>query len=98
MVGQRNHAYVVVYDIADPRRLKRVHRACLRFGEPLQESVFLCRLTPDELYRLQSALYRVIHVGEDSVRYYPLCDHDLRRGIAMGQQASLTTIPASWVV
>ncbi|HYN77476.1 MAG TPA: CRISPR-associated endonuclease Cas2, partial [Lamprocystis sp. (in: g-proteobacteria)] len=33
--------YLVAYDIADPRRLQRLHRRLRRDGATLQESVFL---------------------------------------------------------
>src|SRR5437870_5051974 len=40
--------YIVAYDIADPKRLQRVHRTMRGYGDPLQYSVFRCILSPSE--------------------------------------------------
>lgn len=68
---------VVAYDIADARRLRRVRRTVMGFGAPAQESVFHCRLWPEELMRLQAALALIIDHSADTVRYYPLCEADV---------------------
>lgn len=68
--------YVICYDIADPRRLARVARVMEGFGERVQESVFECWLTPGRLHQLQQRVGSEIRLGEDTVRYYPLCGKD----------------------
>ena len=65
--------YLVAYDIADPRRLRKVARACEDFGLRRQFSVFFCRLSPTDLVRLRSRLYDVIDLDEDQVMFVPLC-------------------------
>ena len=37
--------YLVAYDIANPKRLRKVATACEDFGSRRQYSVFACRLT-----------------------------------------------------
>jgi CRISPR-associated protein Cas2 len=39
------HLYVVVYEIRDPKRWRRVFRLMKGFGDWVQLSVFQCRLT-----------------------------------------------------
>ncbi len=39
------HLYIVVYDISDPRRWRRVFRLMNGYGEWVQLSVFQCRLS-----------------------------------------------------
>src|SRR5690606_35574631 len=41
-------AYVVTYDICEPKRLRRVYRIMLGYGDHLQYSVFRCELTDRE--------------------------------------------------
>jgi CRISPR-associated protein Cas2 len=60
-------AYVVSYDISDPRRLRRVYRAMRGFGDHLQLSVFRCELNARELVELRACLASLIHHGEDQV-------------------------------
>ena len=38
------HNYVVTYDISDPKRLRKVYKMMLGYGEHLQLSVFQCEL------------------------------------------------------
>jgi CRISPR-associated protein Cas2 len=66
-------SYIVAYDIADPKRLRKVATACEDFGERKQYSVFLCRLSATDFVRLRGRLYDVIDLGEDQVLFIPLC-------------------------
>lgn len=65
--------YLVSYDIADPKRLRKVARACEDFGIRKQFSVFFCRLSPTDLVRLRGRLYDVIDLDRDQVLLLPLC-------------------------
>ena len=57
----------MAYDIADPKRLRRVCTLMEDHGERLQYSVFLCDLTVAELAELESSVTEVMHLSEDSV-------------------------------
>lgn len=62
-------AYVVTYDVSNPKRLRRVYKIMLGYGEHLQLSVFRCELSKRELVELQSKLNRAIHSDEDQVLF-----------------------------
>lgn len=64
---------VFVYDIPDDKRRERLRKTLLRFGTPVQYSVFECDLTPRQLKRLAKAVRALIKPHEDNVRYYQLC-------------------------
>lgn len=59
--------YVVAYDIADPKRWRRVFRTMKGYGRWLQLSVFQCRLSGRRRADLGAALERLIHHKEDHV-------------------------------
>ncbi len=59
--------YLVAYDIADPKRLRKVHKEILSYGWAMQYSVFIADLDKIELLAMKSALGEVIHHNEDSV-------------------------------
>ena len=59
--------YIVSYDIADPKRLRRVHRTMRGFGDPLQYSVFRCDLSSAERILLLEALTPLLNHREDQV-------------------------------
>lgn len=65
--------WIVAYDIADPKRLRQVARACEDYGLRRQYSVFLCRLTPTARVRLRSRLHEIIDLTQDQVLFIPLC-------------------------
>ena len=66
-------SYIVAYDISDPKRLRRVARACEDFGYRKQLSVFLCRVSATDFVRLRARLYDIIDLEEDQVLFIPLC-------------------------
>jgi CRISPR-associated protein Cas2 len=66
-------SYLVCYDIADPKRLRKVAMACEDFGYRKQYSVFLARVSATELVRLRTRLYDIIDLAEDQVLFIPLC-------------------------
>lgn len=64
---------VFVYDIPDDKRRERLRKTLLRFGTPVQYSVFECDLNPRQLKHLEQAVRGLIKPEEDNVRYYGLC-------------------------
>lgn len=64
--------FLLVYDIREARRLRRVHRVASEFGDALQYSVFVCDLTDVERAELRVALHAVIKHDVDSVALFDL--------------------------
>jgi CRISPR-associated endonuclease Cas2 len=90
--------YLIVTDIADPRRLRRAARVCERWGERVQESVYLMTLDDAQLRQLQAALRNILHHGEDSARYYTLCAMDIARSSGEGLGRGLKSAADHWIV
>ena len=60
----------VAYDISERRRRSRLRRLLLGFGEPVQESVFLCWLDAvrqRRFDRLLDAFRRLPHTGDERI-------------------------------
>lgn len=64
--------FLVCYDIADDKRLRRCFKVCKNFGNHLQFSVFECDLNPAERIQLESALRDIIDLVEDQVLFVTL--------------------------
>ena len=64
--------YLVCYDIADDKRLRRVFKTCKNYGDHLQFSVFECDLNPREKVQLEQTLNEIIHNDEDQVLFVSL--------------------------
>jgi CRISPR-associated protein Cas2 len=63
------HVYVVTYDISNARRLRKVYKLLLGYGDHLQLSVFECELDQRELVELRRELGELIHHNEDQVLF-----------------------------
>lgn len=63
------HTFIVTYDISDPKRLRRVYKLMLGWGDHLQLSVFHCELSSREVVELRGELTRIIHHTEDQVLF-----------------------------
>ncbi len=64
--------YLVSYDIAHPKRLRRVAKTLEGFGVRLQYSVFECPLDDMRLAQAKAALQEVINHDEDQVLFVSL--------------------------
>jgi CRISPR-associated protein Cas2 len=62
-------SYLVCYDIADDKRLRRVFKTMRGWGDHLQFSVFECQLTSSDLVKLRAELAEIIHRDEDQVLF-----------------------------
>ena len=57
--------YVAAYDVADPARLRRVHRVVRRFASSGQKSAFECFLNPSERRELLAETRALLDEDED---------------------------------
>ncbi len=90
--------YLVITDIADPRRLRKAARICERWGERVQKSVYLMDLDTENLKHLQAAMVNILHDSEDSARYYALCGMDIARSSGEGLGRGLKPGVSHWII
>ena len=84
---------LVTYDVdttnkLGQRRLHRVAKACLDYGQRVQNSVFECELTVVQLCLLKDRIKEIIDKSLDSVRIYYLNRNDKRRVEVIGIETS----------
>ncbi len=75
---------LITYDVntvlpAGRKRLRRVARACLDYGQRVQNSVFECEVDPAQWATLRGRLIAEIKTEEDSLRFYRLGADGKRR-------------------
>lgn len=75
MADSQSNLYLMAYDIADPKRLARIHRILKQQGLPVQYSVFTVVLKRKALLRLLERINTLINQREDDVRCYRLPDN-----------------------
>lgn len=85
---------LVTYDVNTEtsegrRRLRRVARACLDYGQRVQYSVFECEVDPAQWAALRARLIGEIDVAHDSLRFYRLGADGRRRVEHIGTKPTL---------
>lgn len=80
---------VSTVDAAGRRRLRRVARACLDFGQRVQNSVFECEVEPASWASLRARLIDEIDADADSLRFYRLGAEGRRRIEHVGAKPAL---------
>lgn len=68
---------LITYDVntttaAGRKRLRKVAKHCLNWGQRVQNSVFECLVDPAQWVRLRNGLEDIIDPKLDSLRYYHL--------------------------
>ncbi len=71
--------YIICYDIKEPKRLGRIHRALKKRATAVQYSVFLFTGSAEQLRHCLGMLEEIMDTREDDIRAYPLP----RRGLRM---------------
>ena len=71
---------LITYDVetitpSGKRRLRRVAKQCVNFGQRVQNSVFECLVDPAQFAELKHRLESIIDLEKDSLRYYMLGDN-----------------------
>lgn len=84
---------LVTYDVdttskEGARRLRCVAKACLNYGQRVQNSVFECEVTEAQLCTLKNIIGNVIDTKKDSVRFYYLNRNIAKRVEVLGKETS----------
>ena len=85
---------LVTYDVqtdtlAGQRRLRKVARLCMDYGQRVQNSVFECILTEVQLAELKHELESVMDMTNDSIRIYFLNKNENKRVITIGKNDAI---------
>lgn len=75
---------LVTYDVRTEdskgkKRLRKVAKQCVNYGQRVQNSVFECLVDPVQFAQLRKKLEEIINPAEDSLRYYFLGSNWKRR-------------------
>jgi CRISPR-associated protein Cas2 len=84
-------SYIVAYDIANDKRLRKVAKIAEDFGIRKQYSVFCCRLGPTDMVRMRARLYDVMKLDEDQVLFIPVCGKCVEQIDTLGRPTEAPT-------
>ena len=96
------HYYLICYDIANEKRLKKVFKLCKNFGIAIQYSVFLCHITDENLEILKSRLIPLINNQDDQVLFVKIKEtenHSIAKNTisSMGRPLKASETPNCWI-
>lgn len=76
--------YLIAYDIPNDRRRTKVHKILSGFGQWTQYSLFECFLSEVQLIALRGKLDQLLHIEEDNVRIYSICQQCQHKAETIG--------------
>ena len=84
---------LVTYDVntsteAGRKRLRKVAKCCVAYGQRVQNSVFECSLDEAQLVKLKASLTSIIDKSADSLRFYNLGNNYSSKIIHIGAKAT----------
>lgn len=85
---------IISYDIANPKRLQRIHRILKKIAIPLQYSVFYTRMSDRQREKLIVLLQHKINPKQDDIRIYPLSRNYL--ALYIGQSPFIEGLQLEW--
>lgn len=88
---------LVTYDVdtttkEGARRLRCVAKACMNYGQRVQNSVFECDVTEAQLCILKDIIRNLIDAKIDSVRIYDLNKNNARRVETLGKETAYNVL------
>lgn len=84
---------LITYDVETEtkegrKRLRKIAKQCVNFGQRVQSSVFECLIEPDKFLVLRNCLEEIMDEKKDSLRYYFLGNNWKRRVEHIGAKPS----------
>lgn len=84
---------LITYDVdtttkAGEKRLRKVAKECVNYGQRVQNSVFECLITEAQFVGLKATLETIINDTTDSIRFYFLGNNWQRRIERIGKETS----------
>lgn len=85
-MAHREFYYIIIYDIRDERRLRKIAKIMEKYGKRVQYSVFEVRGDPLLIEVIRNEYIPIINPEEDSVVIYKLCDSDWKKREKYGRK------------
>lgn len=83
----RKRPVLICYDVADPKRLRRVFREVRDVAMPVQKSVFVASLSFEEVEALLGHLAECLDVEEDRLQVFALREINPSHSLGLSHRA-----------
>ena len=82
----KHQRWLILYDIREAKRLRRVEKIVSAYGERVQKSVFEATV-PEALIAIMEGKLKEVLKKEDYVVVFPLCERDWQKAEKYGKVA-----------
>ena len=89
--------FLVMYDICDKKRLRKVENVISSYGVRVQKSVFECDISESKMKTMCNDVVLEMELSSDSIRIYPLLN-DARNKVDILGVGLIPSFPASITV
>jgi CRISPR-associated protein Cas2 len=85
---------LITYDVSTEtasgrKRLRQVSKACMDYGQRVQNSVFECTADAGKILQIKDRLIKLINIETDSLRFYILNNKELGKAEHYGVKPSI---------
>ncbi len=91
-----NH-YLIIYDIRDDNRLRKIAKIMEDYGVRVQKSVFEMEATDKTIKNLRERVQRVIE-NEDYVVYFKICEKDWQKREKYGKKVYVEKVKSYEII
>jgi CRISPR-associated protein Cas2 len=77
--------YLIMYDIRDPKRWRKVNKLCKDYGLPQQYSVFEAKMSERKFIVFLREMIPLLHKTEDQLVCIPICSTCRKQMKVIGQ-------------
>jgi len=94
---------LITYDVnteseGGKRRLRKVAKLCVNYGQRVQNSVFECSIDPAQFVMIKNELLKTIDSEKDSLRFYLLGKNWERKIETMGKDNSYNPDSGTFII
>jgi len=94
---------LITYDVnteseGGKRRLRKVAKLCVNYGQRVQNSVFECSIDPAQFVMIKNELLKTIETEKDILRFYLLDKNCERKIETMGKDNSYNPDSGTFII
>ncbi len=76
---------LAMYDISEPKRLRKIEKVMKGYGVRVQKSIFECSIKESVFNKMKNDISKLMNLKEDAFRIYPLLSNSRNKQTIIGK-------------